>query len=338
MKIAQDAIFMDASRAYLENKDVKENLRVWVDQSQAQASAGSDHVTISRKAEELLEKNDSTINEIAEGETKEASLKQLVVELLMGGKFTSVNIEKVDRQDSQVQDTAGAEEASNGRQGWGAQYDYQSTYTEKEDVSFNAKGLIKTSDGKQIAFTLKLDMNREYIEQNSLNIRAGDAAIDPLVLNFDGKAAELTDLKFSFDLNADGVQENISMPTSGRGFLALDRNGDGMVTDGSELFGPRSGNGFAELRRFDADGNDWIDENDEIFKKLRVMTVDGQGSGSLNTLKEKGVGAIYLGSKSTQFDVRSSGDSSLQGRVRSTGIYLKEDGTPGTVQQLDLMA
>lgn len=338
MKIAQDTILMDSSRTYLESNEVKESLRVWVDQPQGQASSGNDSVTISREAEELLSQNDSTIDEISEEADREISLKKLIVELLSGRRIKAVSIGKVDRRDAPVKDKSAADEARNARQGWGMQYDYQSTHSEKEDVSFIARGIVRTADGKQIAFTLQLDMSREYMEQNNQNIRAGDAPIDPLILNFDGKAAELTDKKFSFDLDADGTRENISMPSAGRGFLALDSNGDGMVNDGSELFGPTTGNGFAELKKYDDDGNAWIDENDKIFQRLRIMTVDGEGAGFLSSLGDAGVGAIYLGNATTQFDVRATNDNSLQGQVRTTGIYLKEDGTPETIQLLDLMA
>jgi hypothetical protein len=341
MKIAQDVIRMDSSRAYLEKDEVKESLRVWVDQTQAAASSGNDRITISPEASRLLSENDAQIDEaeISQNMDHEISLKKLIAELLSGKRIDLLHIDKVNRQDQAIQEQTAADGASdNARQGWGVQYDHETTHTEKEDVSFTAQGFIKTSDNKRVAFTLKLDMSREYLEQNSISVRAGDAAIDPLILNFDGKAAELTDLKFAFDLDADGEQERISMPTAGRGFLAIDLNLDGGVSDGSELFGPSTGNGFSELRKYDLDGNGWIDENDEIFDELRVMTVDSEGTSSLQTLHDANVGAIYLGNESTRFDVRADGDNSLQGQVRTTGIYLKEDGTPDTIQQLDLMA
>ncbi len=37
---------------------------------------------------------------------------------------------------------------------------------------------------------------------------------------------------------------NIAFATGNSGFLAFDKNADGMINDGSELFGPESGNGF----------------------------------------------------------------------------------------------
>lgn len=56
----------------------------------------------------------------------------------------------------------------------------------------------------------------------------------------------------------------------GSGFLALDRNQNGVVDDGSELFGTQSGDGFAHLALYDQDSNGWIDANDPVFDKLRI--------------------------------------------------------------------
>jgi hypothetical protein len=46
---------------------------------------------------------------------------------------------------------------------------------------------------------------------------------------------------------------------------------DGRVNDGRELFGPRTGDGFAELAAYDDDGNNWIDENDGIHDNLSIV-------------------------------------------------------------------
>jgi len=85
-----------------------------------------------------------------------------------------------------------------------------------------------------------------------------------------------------FDIDADGDQDKISWtdPWSTTVFLALDRNGDGVVTDGSELFGnwtaqPPSAepNGFIALAEFDTvqaggNGDGVISELDAVFADL----------------------------------------------------------------------
>ncbi len=164
----------------------------------------------------------------------------------------------------------------------------------------------------------------------------GDAVKkDPLVINFGGTAAQLTDAKFSFDLNADGKAEQISFVGAGSGFLALDKNGDGKIGNGGELFGPASGNGFQELAAYDQDKNGWIDENDAVYQKLQVWIKDAKGNDTLGALAQKNVGALYLGNIGTPFDIKNS-QNQLDGQIKSSGVYLKEDGGAGTMQQIDL--
>ncbi|WP_323011308.1 hypothetical protein [Castellaniella sp.] len=223
------------------------------------------------------------------------------------------------------------------RAGWGMEYDYHEVVQESEKTSFSAQGTIQTADGKTLQFEMSLQMQREYRHEVSVSIRAGDGVRkDPLVINFNGTAAELSGKKFDFDIDADGTADRISFVGSASGFLALDRNGNGTIDDGSELFGTRSGNGFADLAAYDDDNNGWIDENDVIFAQLRIWTKDASGQDHLSTLADRGVGALYLGSASTPFDLKD-GQNVQHGQILSTGVYLKEDGGTGTLQQIDLI-
>lgn len=224
------------------------------------------------------------------------------------------------------------------KQGWGIEYDAHASESETETTAFTGTGTIKTGDGRDIQFSASITMSREFMSDNNISIRQGDAKkIDPLVINFSGTAASLTDKKGNFDLNADGKAENISSLQPGSGLLALDKNNDGVINDGSELFGPQTGNGFAELAKYDADGNGWIDEKDPVFSKLRVLEKDANGNDTLSSLKDKNIGAIYLGNVSSQFSMKDD-KNNLMGEAVRTGVYIKEDGTAGTMQQIDFAA
>lgn len=201
-------------------------------------------------------------------------------------------------------------------------------HSEAERTVFHAEGAVESADGRNIRFSARLDMQREF---SSATLVAGPAqSTDPLVINLDGGPARLSGGKISFDLNSDGHPENISFVADGSGFLVLDANGDGKVNDGSELFGPRTGRGFGELAACDADRNGWIDETDPVYERLRVWDRNG-----LFTLVEKGIGAIATSSAETPFALRDDANQP-QGDIRRTGIYLTEDGDAGTIQQVDL--
>ncbi|MDL2220840.1 hypothetical protein LJC55_04150, partial [Eubacteriales bacterium OttesenSCG-928-N14] len=141
---------------------------------------------------------------------------------------------------------------------------------------------------------------------------------------------------FEFDLDFDGSMDSINFAGQGSGFLALDKNGDGKINDGSELFGPSTGSGFSELRNYDHDANGWIDENDDIFNNLLVWSKDKDGNDQLFKLKDLGIGAIYLGDVDTEFSFKGEGNQT-QGVMRSTSFFLKESGGAGTVHHVDLM-
>jgi hypothetical protein len=144
-----------------------------------------------------------------------------------------------------------------------------------------------------------------------------------------------TSQRFKFDLNSDGQAEEINFLSGNSGFLAFDRNGDGKINNGSELFGAKSGNGFLELSALDSDQNGWIDENDAAYEQLSVWRKDGEGKDHLATLKQANVGAISLVHLDTPFDIKT-GNNALLGQIRSSGLFLQEDGKAGSVQQIDL--
>jgi hypothetical protein len=266
-------------------------------------------------------------------------LAKLIIEAFTGIKIDLSNLARMNEDPPEVEafasDPDAADRAAEGLAGWGVAYDRSETYREEESLSFSARGVVRTADGQEIEFVLDFNLKRSYVEQNSLRFRAGDAAkVDPLVIHYGGSAASLSGGRFAFDIDADGSEETISAPGAGSGFLVLDRNGDGIANDGSELFGPSTGEGFAELAAYDTDGNSWIDENDAVYDRLRIWSRDASGSETYHALQEKAIGAIYLGALKAPFDYRDESNR-LQGTVRANGLYLREGGGAGSVQQID---
>ncbi|MEA3522937.1 MAG: hypothetical protein U9R50_08165, partial [Campylobacterota bacterium] len=219
--------------------------------------------------------------------------------------------------------------------GWGIEYNYERTETHHEKLQFSAEGQVKTQKGEEIDFELAFSMQKSSLSHESIIFKAGDALIDPLVLNFGADTVSMSNIKHRFDLNLDGQTDEFSFVGQGSGFLALDKNNDRHINDGSELFGPTLGNGFEELRAYDSDHNNWIDENDAIFEKLLIWTKDEEGTEQLMHLKEIGVGALYLESIETAFELDGK-EGSLLAKMRESSIYLTENGRVGTLQEIDL--
>lgn len=364
MIIDSSNINFNSSSSSVKEVTKTESLRTWVGPRpnfEGSNPAPSANVNISDSARQLLSDQDNNTTNLASnpvpsnveaseaGEIQDAfdeikndpKLKLLIniIEAITGKKIQLLGEDEVKGMDDakSAGSKAPAQNAAAPSQGWGVEYDYHERVYESQKVDFNANGVIKTADGKEINFNINLNMQREYFSETRVSFRAGEAPQmkDPLVINFDGKAAELTQQKFDFDIDGDGKLDKISFLMPGSGFLALDKNGNGVIDDGTELFGTQSGNGFADLAKYDEDGNGWIDENDSIFAKLVIWTKDAQGNDIYSTLFDHNIGAIYLGNASTSFDLKDSSNT-MHGQVQSTGIYLEENGKVGTVQQIDL--
>ena len=213
----------------------------------------------------------------------------------------------------------------------------QELFYEQETTAFQTTGSVVTADGRTLDFNLEFQMSREFASYYEESVSLENARfLDPLVINLDTNVASVSDQKFFFDLDADGKEESISGLHPGSGYLALDINGNGIIDDGKELFGTTSGDGFLDLAKYDDDGNGWIDEKDAIFEKLLIWATDENGNSELYHLKEKDVGALYLGRVSTEHSLNDPLTNRANGVIRSSGLFLYENGTAGTMQQLDL--
>jgi hypothetical protein len=201
---------------------------------------------------------------------------------------------------------------------------------EEESCSFSASGNVCLADGSTRQFDVGYEMQRSE-ESTRLNYTRLQ---DPLVVDLAAPAGALGTCSVDFDLDADGQCESMRMPTENSALLFLDRNGNGTADDGSELFGPRSGNGFAELASLDGDGNRWIDEADAAYADLKLWRLDGDGNSHVETLAEAGIGALSTGYADTPFTMKENGN--LVGQVRSSGVWLGEHGGAGSVRQIDL--
>ncbi len=267
---------------------------------------------------------------------------RLILEAITGRKVsvTNLSLSAAETVPSQLakSDSSKPDLSTNEvRQGWGLEYDLIDSHEEEEQLQFHSSGEIQCADGKKIAFAVDLVMDRHFYESTEIHIRAGDARlVDPLVINLDDSAVELTDSTFSFDLDGDGSEEEISSLAAGHGFLAFDKNNDGIINSGNELFGPATGNGFNELAAYDQDSNGWLDDNDPLYAKLLVWATNQAGEDELHSLAEHGIGALYLQGAAGEFSLTDQ-NNNLLGQVRESSIFIREDGRIGTMQEIDMV-
>jgi len=356
MKIASANLQMEASHKEMRQHSVRESLTSWVGDANPPSPPPEqrltrDAVNLSSAAFDALQTEQNQHADQINRDVEEAvnndpktQLIRSVLEFLTGRKMDVFDRSEISSGEIQMETTATRqrEVTSSTRQtsaGFGVDYSRHESYSESEQMHFAASGIVRTSDGQEISFKVELALERHYYEESNLNLRLGDAArkTDPLVLNFAGTAAQLSDQRFAFDLNADGQTENIHFAAPGTGFLVFDRNADGKINNGSELFGPATNDGFTELALLDDDRNGWIDENDKSFEKLQIWSQNHEGERRLQTLQAAGVGAIALNRVSTPFSIKDE-HNRTQGEIRNSGIFLQENDSAGTISQIDLTA
>jgi hypothetical protein len=126
----------------------------------------------------------------------------------------------------------------------------------------------------------------------------------PVILDMDGDGIDLTSNEDGtvFDIDGDGKQDQVSWTKSGQGFddafLVLDKNKNGEIDSGKELFGDQNGsaNGYDELAKLDSNKDGTIDAKDAAYRELQVWAdLDGDGkvgNGELKSLEEAGVTSI----------------------------------------------
>ena len=319
----------------------------------AEPSSGRDQVSLStdardarptRPPESESRPKSCTCDHSDEAEQDAAAVKlrlfELVVRALAGHGLREAKL-KLDgpaaRESARpARSPAAIEPGTRGRTS--LQADWVRVRSEREHTHVSARGQVMTEDGRHIELSLQVDMQRQetQIEQVSLQQPATKTK-DPLVLQLGGAGPRLGEESFTFDIDADGTLDRLRTLGPESAFVALDRDQNGAIDDGSELFGARTGDGFAELAAFDSDDNGWIDEADPVFDQLRLWVPDSSGPSTLSSLAQRGVGAIYLGNVGSRFELKDA-TQELGGVVQATGLWLSEDGQAHAAQQVDLVA
>ena len=164
-----------------------------------------------------------------------------------------------------------------------------------------------------------------------------------IVLDLDGNGVDLKHYKknqATFDLNGDGAADDTGWTSARDGFLVIDRDGDGLITEAAELnFAAEKDDAMSALEglaKLDSNNDGKLDSSDARFGELRVWVDRNQNgatdAGELLTLSQAGLSSIKLTATAARDYAIKAGDNA----VISTATFTRTNGSIGTLGNVSL--
>ena len=207
-----------------------------------------------------------------------------------------------------------------------------------------ATGLLNDLGNSFLNFFLPKDKRPINIGTSTFFTAAGRALPrrDPLTFDLDGDGLETigTAAGILFDHNGDGIKSGTGWVKPDDGFLVLDRNGNGLIDSGRELFGDSTLksngqtaiDGFDALKDLDSNGDGQISAADSQFANLRLwrdLNQDGiSQSGELASLASLGIASLTV-AKTANSQLLADGN-----QIADLGTYTRTDGSTGTTGEV----
>ncbi len=201
---------------------------------------------------------------------------------------------------------------------------------EPVDVEAAVNSALPEEAGASVqAFFEQIEITYTRVEVSAQSGQQQEA--DPLVLDLDGDGVELTDAARGqrFDISGSGTPVLMPFPAAGDAFLAVDRNANGTIDSGKELFGDQNGaaHGFAELAKYDQNLDGMINVQDAIFEQLLLFgDLDEDGDvrpDEFISLSRAGISAIDLRYEEV---TRQLSDGN---RITQSSRFIRNDGSTG---------
>ncbi len=172
------------------------------------------------------------------------------------------------------------------------------------------------------------------------NFETGEVTKSPLILDLNGDGVKTTSAENGvyFDHENDGFAERTGWVSAEDGLLVYDRNNNGKIDNGTELFGDntlladgsKAENGFEALKEFDSNKDGILDQNDADWYKLQIWQDKNQNgrtdAGELKSLDETGVKSIDLNYSETQLT-----DSNNNAQKQTSTVTMADGSTANII-------
>ena len=204
------------------------------------------------------------------------------------------------------------------------QHRWKDNSKKEEDREFNITPIIKDKSENLKAKVGKEGTGKIIDDDRDPNEDLPET-YDPIVIDFNKNGATSTKLDNTvyFDHDNNGFAEATAWVEKDDGLLALDKNNNGKIDNGNELFGnhtisntaygytdKKATNGYEALKAYDLNGDNIIDEKDEIFNKLKIWKDKNSNGitdeGELSSLADNNIKSIDLNYKEITIDENSN--------------------------------
>lgn len=195
-------------------------------------------------------------------------------------------------------------------------YTWKDNQTKNEDINFEINPQIVTDKSNVKAKIEKPGLGKIIDDDRDPDPDDPETEASPIVLDLNKNGITSTKLNNTvyFDHDNNGFKEATAWIEKDDGLLALDKNGNGKIDNGSELFGnhtvsntaygytdPKATNGYEALKTYDINNDNVIDEKDEIFSKLKIWKDKNSNGitdeGELSSLAHNNIKSIDLNYK-----------------------------------------
>lgn len=208
-------------------------------------------------------------------------------------------------------------------------------HSREQNLAYQVQGVFDIND-KELTLNYEFALSSEQVSYSKIEMTAA-ALKDPLIVQYGAQG--LGDIKgqTAFSINQDNIVDSLPIFSGDIGYLVFDKNDNQQADDGSELFGPQSGQGFVELSQLDSNKNGFIDTEDEQFEQLYLWKPSDNASTPEQwlSLKDVKIQAISLSAINTPFDFYDD-KGEIQAQLQQSSFAISESGQGRGVHQVDV--
>jgi len=205
----------------------------------------------------------------------------------------------------------------------------------EQHLNYQVQGKFSVN-GQELSLDYNLSLSSERNSYSKVEVSAA-ALKDPLLVQFGSQGLGNIKGQKDFAINQDNILDKLPIFSGDVGYLVYDKNNNQQADDGSELFGPKTGQGFVELAQLDSNKNGFIDTEDEQFEQLFLWqpSDDNNPTEQWLSLKDAKIQAISLSAINTPFDFYDK-QGEIQAQLRQSSFAISESGLGRGVHQVDV--